>query len=453
LSARQRRLRTGRPLWLPDRARQTPRYPVFSGQHDTVIAIVGGGMPGALVAPAFASEGISATVLEAAAVGRGSTAASLALLLKEPDLGLTELTKRYGSRRRRRIWELSHQSVTQLIALLKRLRIRCDLTIRDAVYYATSAQAAERLRRECDVRARSGFDAVWLSPAELRRRTGMTGHGAILSPRSAQFDPYRACRGILRAAVTAGARVFERSEVRRIARTSRGVRITTRRGTLCADQVIIATGYATPQFRPLAGRFRLYRTYVLATENIDRRRRDAVGLSDVMGVGHQAALSLCSVGARTSAPHRRRGPARATRSTPSSTVPDRVTRSAGVLRRQTLRPDERENRVCLGGAVRDDARQPSVHRPTPSISASLVRARLWRQRHDLRVPGGSPTAGAMAGRHVSRSCVVRVRSYTQAAEMRIEDCDAQPNGRFRVELTATMGLSRGCQMTVGGLVS
>jgi NADPH-dependent 2,4-dienoyl-CoA reductase/sulfur reductase-like enzyme len=84
LSAPQRRLRTGRPLWLPDPARKTPRYPVFSGQHDTVIAIVGGGMTGALVAHAFASAGISTTVLEAAAVGRGSTAASSALLLKEP---------------------------------------------------------------------------------------------------------------------------------------------------------------------------------------------------------------------------------------------------------------------------------------------------------------------------------------------------------------------------------
>ncbi|HYJ95965.1 MAG TPA: FAD-binding oxidoreductase, partial [Vicinamibacterales bacterium] len=36
-------------------------------------------------------------------------------------------------------------------------------------------------------------------------------------------------------------------------------------------------------FRPLAGRFRMYRTYVLATEPIDRLQRADVGLSDVMG--------------------------------------------------------------------------------------------------------------------------------------------------------------------------
>jgi glycine/D-amino acid oxidase-like deaminating enzyme len=239
-------------------------------------------MTGALVAHAFASAGISTTVLEAAVVGSGSTAASSALLLKEPDLDLTQLTSRYGIRRSRRIWELSYQSVDQLVALLKRLRIRCDLKTRAAIYYATTAPAAERLRHECDLRARSGLDAEWLGPAQLRRLTGIAGHGAIVSKGGAQFHPYRACVGLLRTASAAGAHVFERSEVRRIEKAHHGVRIRTRQGTLHADRVVIATGYATPQFRPLAGRFRMYRTYVLATEPIDSVQRDDVGLSDVM---------------------------------------------------------------------------------------------------------------------------------------------------------------------------
>ena len=282
MSAPQRRVRVGRPLWLPDTARVQQRYPALSGQHDTAVAVVGGGMTGALVAHAFASAGISTTVLEAAHVGTGSTAASSALLLKEPDLELRQLTNRYGVRRSQRMWELSHQSADQLVALLKRLHIRCDPKTQDAVYYATTAQAAERLRHECELRARSGFDAEWLGPAQLRRLTGIAGHGAILSTGSAQFDPYRACVGIFRSAAAAGANVFERSEVRRIEKADNGVRIRTRQGTLQAERVVIATGYATAQFRPLAGRFRMYRTYVLATEPIDSIQRDDVGLSDVM---------------------------------------------------------------------------------------------------------------------------------------------------------------------------
>jgi glycine/D-amino acid oxidase-like deaminating enzyme len=132
-------LRVGRPLWLPETAGVRQRYPALSGQHETAVAVVGGGMTGALVAHAFASAGISTTVLEGAVVGSGSTAASSALLLKEPDLELTQLTKRYGARASRRIWELGHQSVDQLVALVKRLHIRCDLKTRDAIYFATTA--------------------------------------------------------------------------------------------------------------------------------------------------------------------------------------------------------------------------------------------------------------------------------------------------------------------------
>jgi glycine/D-amino acid oxidase-like deaminating enzyme len=202
--------------------------------------------------------------------------------MKEPDLELAELTKRYGARSSRRIWELGQESVNQFVALLRKLRIRCDLESRDVVYYATTAKAAERLRRECALRARSGFDATWLDAGPLRRLTGVAGHGAILSHGSAQFDPFRACVGVVRGAAAAGARVFERSEVQRIERAQRRVRISTRDGTVDADRVVIATGYATPQFRPLAGRFRMYRTYALATEPIGSAQRDDIGLSDVM---------------------------------------------------------------------------------------------------------------------------------------------------------------------------
>jgi glycine/D-amino acid oxidase-like deaminating enzyme len=239
-------------------------------------------MTGALVAHAFAAAGISTTVLEAGVIGRGSTAASSALLLQDPDLELTELDRRFGTRTSRRIWQLSHESVRDLTALLKHLQIRCDLTRRNAVYYSTNAEAVERLRREFTFRSQSGFEANWLSVGDLRRMTGIAGRGAIHTRGSAQFDPYRACLGVLRSAVVQGAQVFERSEVRHIHGGRDGVRLRTATATVEARRVVIATGYATPQFRPLAGRFRLYRTYVLATQPIRIAERRELGLSDVM---------------------------------------------------------------------------------------------------------------------------------------------------------------------------
>lgn len=282
MSAAQSSLADGRSVWLERAVAATRRYPILSSRQQAQVVVIGGGMTGALVAHAFASAGVSTVLLEAALAGRGSTAASSALLLQEPDRGLVELTRRYGARASRRIWQMSHQSVHDLVALLTRLGVSCALERRDAVYYATDAQAASRLRRECRSRVRAGFDAAWLDRDELRRLTGLAGEGAIRTRGSAQFDPYRACLGVLDAASAAGARVFERSPATRILTGDDGVRVSTPRGLVVAERVIVATGYATPRFRPLAGRFRLYRTYVLATNRLTPTERRRLGLGKVL---------------------------------------------------------------------------------------------------------------------------------------------------------------------------
>ncbi len=275
-------LRFGRPVWLQSAARGPQRYSRLSGRHATSVAIVGGGITGALATYAFASDGIASIVLEAGTVGRGSTAASSALLMQEPDLELAELARRYGTRDSRRIWQLSRDSVREFVKLLRRLKIACDLEPRDAIYYATDTPAVARLRAEYQLRARGGFAAEWLGAGALRQATGIAGGGAIRTRGHAQFDPYRACLGVVRAAVDAGAQVFEHSRVRRIVPERDRVRLWTDEAVVECEHVVIATGYATASFRPLAGRFRMFRTYALATAPLTARERRELGLSDVM---------------------------------------------------------------------------------------------------------------------------------------------------------------------------
>jgi glycine/D-amino acid oxidase-like deaminating enzyme len=283
LRVRQAVLRRGRPVWLDRQAALTrTRYPRLSGTHRTDVVIVGGGMTGALTALEFARAGAAVHVVEAARVAAGSTAASSALLLQEPDQGMGELARRYGGAASRRIWELSRDAVRDFVTLTRRLRIRCDLVEQDAVYYASDADAEHRLREEHRLRTRAGFDEEWLSAGELRVLTAIAARGALRSHGNAQFDPYRACLGVMRAAEAAGARVFERSPVLHIDRYRGRMRIRTGAGTIDADRVIVATGYATARFRPLAGRFRMYHTYVLATRPLEARDRRELGFGDVM---------------------------------------------------------------------------------------------------------------------------------------------------------------------------
>ena len=279
----QSTLRMAVPLWLGRASeRNRRRYPSLKGQVDVDAAIIGGGIVGATVAETFSRAGVRVAVVEAELAGHGSTAASSALLMQEPDDHLGALAKRYGAKAASRIWELCRAGARDFAKTLRRLDIACDLAERDSVYYATDVNAVPTLRAEHERRRADGFGGRWLDAAALRRATGITGAAGIRTIGNAQLDPYRACLGLLWSAQQRGAQIFERSEVRRIDATSTGVNVRTRHGMIAARQAVIATGYANAIFKPLAGRFRLKHTYVLATEPVDARTRHALGLGDVL---------------------------------------------------------------------------------------------------------------------------------------------------------------------------
>ncbi len=274
-------LRLNRSYWL-NRTAPPPDLPQLDRPLVVDVAIVGGGFIGTLTAWMLANAGLRVGLVEAQRIGYGSTAASSALLMQEPDRDFAELTKRFGPRRARRIWKISVASVTGLIRTLRELDIRCELSPRESIYYATRADAGRRLRAEYQRRTNAGFQCSWLDRLGLQRTTGIDGAGAIVTRGNGQVDPYRACLGLARAARQMGARLFERSPAQRIEPHRHGVTVVTRNGRLEADRVIVATGYATPFFRPLNADFQLKNTYVIVTRRITARERRVLCLGEVM---------------------------------------------------------------------------------------------------------------------------------------------------------------------------
>jgi glycine/D-amino acid oxidase-like deaminating enzyme len=274
-------LRLGKSYWLDAFRGAGPRMPALRGRHETDIAIIGGGVTGCAVAYFFAKAGARVTLLEHRRIGRGSTSASTALLMQEPDVDFHDLAERYGRAVARRVWHVSRSAVDDMQRTFRSLATP-HLHRLPSVYVAHNPSVARTLRRELTARRHAGLAGRWLTAERLKEIAGLDAPGAILTAGNASVDPYRATLRLARAARANGARLFERSKARRIDASSGRVRIELSRGSLEADRVIIATGYATPEFKPLAGRFRLMQTYVFSTPRLSADARRTLGLGDVM---------------------------------------------------------------------------------------------------------------------------------------------------------------------------
>lgn len=276
------RLRLAQPLWL-NRPPRAPGLPALDRAIDADIAIIGGGITGVSVAWMFARAGHRVALVEADRIARGSTAASTALLMQESDCDFVELAARYGPQRARRIWQLSRAATHRLIRTLDELEIACGLSECDSIYVEADAANARRLRQEFDRRRAAKLRAGrWLDGTAIFDVTGLRSAGGIRTRGNGQVDPYRACLGLARAARLEGAELFEHSPVKKIDVGRHDVTVVTSNGLIRAEQVAVATGYATPFLKRLAADFRLMNTYVLATRRVNARERREIGLDDVM---------------------------------------------------------------------------------------------------------------------------------------------------------------------------
>lgn len=88
-------LKSGYPWWAVENG-LLHAFPALAEDVRCDVAVIGGGVTGALVADELAAHGHEVVVVEHRDVGWGSTAASTALLQYEIDEHMTELAERYG---------------------------------------------------------------------------------------------------------------------------------------------------------------------------------------------------------------------------------------------------------------------------------------------------------------------------------------------------------------------
>ena len=274
------------PYWLtriPKRRR--PSWPRLTDALACDAVIIGGGLTGCVTAYLFAAAGVRTCLLEADRIGQGAAGADTGMVRPHPAARYADFERAHGRRTARQAWGLSRHAALDFAALVRRLRIRCDLEARDLYAIAWTEQDEAALRREHKALAGAGLDGVWFSAARLSRDLEVEARGGLRIAGGAHIDPYRACLGFARAAEARGAQLFERSPVRRVRAGSVGVEIDTHGGPLAARMVIVATGGPGPLFGPLQRHFRALHTYRALTPPLDAAHRRQSGR-------HDAALTV-----------------------------------------------------------------------------------------------------------------------------------------------------------------
>jgi glycine/D-amino acid oxidase-like deaminating enzyme len=238
--------------------------PRLEGELQADVAIVGGGYTGLWTALGVRDRDPSArvVVLEAEFCGAGPSGRNGGFI-EGYWPAFAELEELLGRERAERLAEAGGQIRPAVRALDD------DVWLREAgmLMVATTEAQEPALDRAVAAAARIGRpeQAVPLSAAEVAERCRSPRfRRGVLFPDTGTVQPARLVRALRRAALARGVVLHEGT---RVTAVERGL-VTTARGSVRADQVVVVTNAAMTDWRPVRGRLTVFGSYVVLTEPV-----------------------------------------------------------------------------------------------------------------------------------------------------------------------------------------
>jgi gamma-glutamylputrescine oxidase len=238
------------------------------------VVVVGGGIAGCSAALHLAKRGFRVALLEARAVGFGASGRSGGQTIFGLAVSQKALAAEVGRDDARRLFDLSVAALDLTQSLISENAIDCD-------YHANHIHVAVKPRhlQELDDWARELHEEYGYPSARLLNRDELKGHvrserylGGLIDPRSGHLHPLKFTQGVARAAETAGAKIFENSQVLRY-QDGPEVTVHTAHGTVrCAHLVLCGNAYIGAVAPTLARRILGVGTYIIATQPLGEER-------------------------------------------------------------------------------------------------------------------------------------------------------------------------------------
>lgn len=277
----------GSSIYWIETSRRDPA-PSLEGRRDFDVAIVGGGYTGLWTAYHLneADPSLRIAIIESEVVGFGASGRNGGFAMTLLDMSLSLLRRNHGDDGARAAHDAVAASVSEMGETIEREGIECEWRHGGLMVVATNAGQLHRV--ELDYRCAQdlgleGFE--WLDRAaaqeEVHSPTYLAG---VREEHCAVLHPAKLARGMAAVLEGRGVTIFEHSQVTGIEERKSGMEVSTDKGSIRADQVVLSTN-AWAAHQPWVSRrvVPLY-TYIALTEPLTDEQWESVGWGSHCGV-------------------------------------------------------------------------------------------------------------------------------------------------------------------------
>ncbi len=256
------------PSWYAATTEALEPFEPLRGETRADVCVIGGGFTGLSSALHLAERGLDVALVEAHRVGFGASGRNGGQLDSGQRQDQQSLEKLVGREDAAKLWELAEEAKALVKTLVSKHKIDCHLKPGIAHAGFSKAEVAEEHAYADFLAKRYGYDALEKLDFEAMQALCPSPRyvGGSLDMTAAHLHPLAYAFGVARAAVKAGVRIYERSEVHNITPGTPAL-VQTDKGRIKADHVILGcNGYLGGLDRKVAARVMPINNFVVATE-------------------------------------------------------------------------------------------------------------------------------------------------------------------------------------------
>ncbi len=232
------------------------------------VAVIGGGFTGLSAARTLAKRGVRVAVLEAETVGWGASSRNGGMVLTGLKLPMQTAFRRYGQSIGRSLFQCSLTSIDTVEQIVREEGIDCGFFRTGHLQVANKPKHYPALERLAEFMDRELGHHLRLVPRkDLNTEIGSEHYyGALVDATSGGLNPAQYVTGLAGAAMRSGASIFPHARVVHLRREPRGFQLHTERGSVIAQQVLVATsGYTGRAIPALSRKIIPIGSFIIAT--------------------------------------------------------------------------------------------------------------------------------------------------------------------------------------------